>query len=335
MSLCADNTPLFTPETRSAWQEVWYMKLNATHPWRALWLRFTVLVRADGSKRIAETWALSFSRGGDDTVTKAGFKNTYPIEQFVNDGDGFHIDTCHFSDEHTHGEVRGADASIRWDLRMESGGQPAFDFVPRSFKRLGVKNRALTVFEDFRFTGWSEVNGVRSEWKAAPGMQGHLSGPKNGHSWAWAHCGMFHDEQGEPFPCIFDGLSARARLGKRRSSPLLTVTCVEFEGQRHVQDGLWRALRSPSEYDATGWRFEVCNGPWRFVGNIHANVDDFAGATYEDTDGKNLYCHNSKVSDMSLDVFHRAEKLRSLNACGTAAYEFVTRSPHPDVAFLV
>jgi hypothetical protein len=334
------NRPLWRPGSADhAHQEVWYLKLNDPEAGRALWLRFTLLLRADGSKRVAETWAISFERRAGGQVVKIGAKNTYPSSDFTVAGEdgaaGFRINGCTFSDRHTAGEVKSAAHSLRWDLSLSEIHPGAFDFVPASLRRLGlVRNTAVNLFEDLSFTGWTEVDGERFRWEHAPGMQGHLAGPKNGHSWAWAHCNTFLDGEGRPAPLLFDGLSARARLGGRWATPLLSTFYLCHQDREYVMNRFRDAIRVRSKYSPGIWTFELRPPGMSFRGTIRAGLGDFAGVTYEDTDGSLLYCYNSKVSDMTIEAAGEGQCER-FEALGTVAFEFVTRERHPDIPLII
>lgn len=337
------NHPVWDPAAAhpgTGHQEVWYLKMNDPSAGRALWLRFTLLIGATGQKRVAEVWAISFEKQASGEVTKVGLKNTYGLDAFtpIMDADvpAFRIGECSFSDHHTRGEVRSDDHTVRWDFEMKTASPCTFDFVPTSLRRLGlVKTMAVTVFEDWRFTGWSEVDGAHAAWNDAPGMQGHLAGPKNGHSWAWGHCNCFVDEEGRPAPCIFDGLSARARLGKSMATPHLTTLYFHYRDTDYCFNRPRDALRTKSRYGPLEWEFETGVGRLLFRGQIRAELGDFAGVTYEDTDGSFLYCYNSKVSNMTMRVYRGGTLEQTLTAAGTTAFEFVTREKHPDIPLLI
>lgn len=339
------NHPVFDPAAvpASGWQEVWYLRCNDPESGEALWLRFTLLVRCDGSKRVAETWAIHFHKHPDGGVDKTGMKNTHPLAAFrieytaphANTA-AFHIADCFFSDQHTFGEVATAEHSIRWDLTITPAQSLAFDFVPAALRRLGlVKNMAITPCEDLRFSGWVEVDGHRRDWRAAPGMQGHLAGPKNGHSWAWAHCNMFVDDAASPQPVILDALSARARLGSGRATPLLSTLYVHVGRHDLRCNGLRDVLRTKSAYGLQGWTFTARKGDWTIRGEIQGKQDHYAGLTYEDTDGSKLYCYNSKVSDMTLELRRGNDAPVRCFSKGTTAFEVVTREKIPGIPLVI
>lgn len=337
-----DNRPFWSSALEGpgkGFQEVWYLKLNARDGGRALWLRFTLLVRSDGSKRIAEVWAISFQKT-EWGIEKHAFKRTRKLECFAQleglDVPGFRIGECEFSNQGTHGQIERDGEQIRWELSMRQARELAYNFVPVPLARRGViKNAAQTVFEDLRFDGWSEINGERVEWKDAPGMQGHLAGPKNGYSWAWGHCNTFVDQDGSPADCIWDGLCVRARIGKTRHTPPLTSMLIAYGGQVFRFNRTLQVFRLPSQYDIDGWKFKADAGEVAFAGHVRAQAAQFAGVTYEDTDGSHLYCYNSKIADITLEVRRNGRVERVLTALGTVAYEVVTREQRADIPLLL
>lgn len=330
------NAPRFMEEAnKGGFQEVWYLKFNDTRMPRALWLRFTILVRQDRKKEVAEVWAIFSNRTGGKTQ-KAGLKNTYPLSSFMPlENSGIGIGENWLTERGTAGSLQGDSAAISWNFDITEGAGGGYDFVPASLRRLGlVKNRAVTVFEQQYYTGWCDVNGECFEWKAAPGMQGHLGGSKNGHSWIWGHCNAFVDDSGTPAPMTWDGLSARAHAGGVVLPPLTSMYLYTREitlSFNTVADML--CTKSSGAYD--GWKFTAVKSGYRVQGNLRAGLEDYAGVTYEDTDGSNLFCHNSKLSDMTLDVTDPGGGTRRYIASGTAAYEVVSRSPNPSVEFLI
>lgn len=335
------NTPVWHPCLEGpcrGFQEVWYLKLNAPDRARALWLRFTLLVRADGSKRVAETWAISFKPSGD-TVEKVGVKQTYRLDESRIEADPagtvFAAGPSAFGDQTLYGDIQSEQHRIRWELDMHPATPGGFDFVPASLAGRFVRNSAVTVYEDLRFSGWSEVDGERFEWRDAPGMQGHLAGPKNGHSWVWGHCNMFLDDAGNAVDCIWDGLSARARLGRCHATPPLTCMFVRLDGRDYCVNTAWRALRAKSSHDAMGWQFAFEDQGLSFLGNVQAAPEQFAGVTYEDTDGSHLYCYNSKISDMTLEIRRGGEMERLFHSTGAVAFEVVTREKREGVPLLI
>jgi hypothetical protein len=242
------NRPLWNPTAprgRKAFQEVWYLKVNDPDTNRALWLRLTLLISANGFRRIAETWAIFFQRNSTKDVTKLALKQTYDLSAFSSDADGtIRIGECELGANRTRGKITSKGKTISWDLQLQDGHEATFELLPRSLSRTGLlKNTAVTVSEDLRFDGTTEIDGVTHEWKNAAGMQAHLSGAKNGHSWVWGHCNLFVDEGGKPVPFLFEGMSAKARLVGKLASPKLSTFLFHYEGKAYHFNSLWDALR--------------------------------------------------------------------------------------------
>lgn len=330
------NTPHFLKNAgQRGFQEVWYLKFNDLQAARALWLRFTVLIGRNRSKEIAEVWSIFFDRGQKE-VKKVGVKQTFPLTSFtvLNDRE-FHIGENVFKETGTSGAIEDGSNRIQWDFSITPGPPENHDFIPKSLKRLGLThNAALTVHEHQFYSGWCEINGDRFDWKVSPGMQGHLSGPRNGHSWVWGHCNTFTDETGSPAPLLWDGLIARASIGKIVLPPLPSMY-FRLENQHWVFNTLRDTVRVNSSHGYNGWQFTAEKRGFRFAGNIMARLEDFAGVTYEDTDGSNLYCHNTKVCDFSLSITTPGESPRWYFAHGSTAYEVVTREAHPGITFII
>ena len=330
------NEPYFNREERTGgFQEVWYLKFNNVEAARALWLRFTVLIRNDKSKEVAEVWAIFFD-ANDGSVHKVGIKNTWPIASFENmETQGLRIEHNSLLPDRTEGSVSDDNHQLRWSLFLKPLNNLQFDFVPAMLPRFKlVKNTAATVYENLAFSGWCEVDGARYEWTNAPGMQGHLSGPRNGHSWAWGHCNCFSDPSGAYAPVVWDGLCARAPLGKGAAPPLTSMFFRIGDKTYHVNT-MRDVLRSRSHYDFDQFTFRVKKCGVLFEGTVSARLEDYAGVTYEDTDGSLLYCHNSKISDMILSVTHANGATTEYKANRAVAYEVVSREAHPNVPLLI
>lgn len=320
----------------TAFQEVWYMKLNDPAQGRAVWLRFTLMMSANGFRRIAETWAVYFQRNAGHEVSKLAVKQTHDIQAFSKIGeDGIQIGDCQFTSEGTRGSILSKGHSIKWDLQIRTRTMGSFNLVPDPIGKSGlVKNSVVTVGEDLLFTGTTEVDGQKQEWKDAPGMQGHLSGPRNGHSWTWGHCNAFLNNKGQPASFLFEGLSARAALGPI-PAPKISSFYFHYQGTPHCFNTLNSPFTLKSQNTLTEWNFHAERGDLTFRGMAKAEIKDFAGLTYEDTNGSYLYCANSKLSDMQVVVYRNGRLEEAFYANGTAAFEVVSRVKNPYVPLLI
>lgn len=335
------NTPIWSSlpkESREGFQEVWFLKVNDPSSQRALWLRFLLLTSENGFRRVAETWAVVFHRKENREISKLALRQTYDIHAFseLSGGAGVRIDRCELSDTHTRGQIQYKGRSIQWDLAIQPAQASSFNFVPDALAKVGlVKNRAFSVGEDLRVSGTTKIDGETHSWNLAPAMQAHLSGPRKARSWVWGHCNTFANEQGQPVPFVFDGLSAQTAWNGPIPSPRFSTFYFRYQNQEFRFNSIWDVLRSRSNHSLTEWTFEAERGDYRFRGKMTAELRDFAGLTYEDTDGSYRYCTTSQLSDLTVWVYKRGKLDATLSSQGTAAYELISRDRNPYVPLLI
>jgi hypothetical protein len=165
-------------------------------------------------------------------------------------------------------------------------------------------------------------------------MQGHLYGPKSGHAWVWGHCNTFLNEAGKSAPFLFEGISAQTQMGPM-VTPRLSSFYFHYRGENYYFNTLKDLLFLKSKNTLNQWNFKADRGDLSFTGYAKAEHKDFAGLTFEDTDGSLLYCANSKLSDMKILVYRRGKLEATFTATGTASFEVVSRSKNPYVPLLL
>jgi hypothetical protein len=109
---------------------------------------------------------------------------------------------------------------------------------------------------------------------------------------------------------------------------------VRLGGETFAFNTVSDIFRAKSRPSLTAWTFSVQRGGVLVEGVVHAEPGIFAGVTYEDTDGSAIYCHNTKIADMRLTV-RRGNAVQYFQSTGAAAYEFVTRTPNPEIMFVL
>ncbi|MBI2605409.1 MAG: hypothetical protein HYW49_04940 [Deltaproteobacteria bacterium] len=313
--------------TREGFYEVWYFKLN--HAEGALWLRLTLLSGQVGWKKAAEAWGIFFKprAAGVDHVA---VKRTLPLEEFSFSNDRVAVGKSFWSDGRTAGAIRSGANAIEWDLSFEPSPR-SFEHVPRALRALKLnRSTVVTPNPDLRFHGVFRVNGVAYACDGAPGMQGHIHGSKNADSWAWAHSNIADD--GAPF--VFECLTARLRMGGL-ALPLLSAFYLESGGQVFALNSLRDAIAIRSSWSLDGWEFHARKNEWSFNAAISAARAQFAGVRYEDTNGSSLFCHNSKVSSLDLEILRGGKLERRIRCSNACAYEVVSREKESDVRFLI
>lgn len=317
--------------------EVWHLKLNDPQGNQALWLRFNILSSSNGFRRVAETWAVFFQKNDQKETNKVALKQAFDIQHFKSLGEqGIRIGDCEFTANSTKGSIQSKGRTIEWDLKFAPAQAASFNLVPQTLSKMGlVKGQVGTIGEDLRFEGTSSIDGVKTQWTAAPGMQGHWCGPKNSHAWVWGHCNAFVNEQGVPVPFVFEGLTARTRLLGPIPTPQLSSFYFLYQGKEYVFNSVMDALRARSQNSLTEWQFQVDRGDISFRGKTTAQHRDFAGLTLEDTDASLLYCNTTQLADMTVLVYRRGKLEATLTSRGTASFDVATRGKNPYVPILV
>jgi len=343
----AANLPVWTPNRpkgKEQFQEVWFLKLNDRLGQNALWLRFTILVTKNGFQKMAETWAIFFHRENNKEISKTAAKQSFNIQSFEplsgREGRagsaGIRVENCQLTPNMTRGQVTSKGKSIQWDLAIHTVQNHPVSLLPDTVRKLGlVNNEAWTISEEMLFTGKVTVNGVNYEFANAPGIQGHWSGVRSAHSWVWGQSNSFQNEQGDPVPFIFEGLTSRPRLRGNLAGPRLSSFYFFYRGQHYLFNSLWDAFHLKSQSSITEWKFQADRGELSFRGVARADHKDFAGITFEDTDSSVLYCANSKLSNMSIHVYRRGKLEATFLSNGTAAFEVVSREKNPYVQALI
>jgi hypothetical protein len=334
------NAPVWTPNRprgRGGFHEVWHLKLNDRSGNRAIWLRFTLLITKNGFQKIAETWAVFFQREQNRDVTKWAAKQTYPISEFKTESPGsIRVGDSVLTPEFTRGKITSKGRQIQWDLKLQNLHELPVNLVPEALKKLRVvKNDVWAVSENLSAAGTVTIDGTVFEFSDASGMQGHISGPKNGHSWIWGHANAFVNERGEKANFIFDGITAKSRLPGSFSTPRISSFYFFYQGKHFHFNSVWDALQLKSKSTITEWNFQADRGDLSFRGQARADHKDFAGLTYEDTDGSLLHCANSKLSDMKIYIYRKGKLEATFLANGTAAFEIVSRRKNPYIKTLI
>ncbi|HOK10589.1 MAG TPA: hypothetical protein PLT82_13065 [Candidatus Hydrogenedens sp.] len=321
------------PDLKGYAYEVWYWKLNPIDGHWSLWFRFTLL--RNKFKSVAEVWGI-FTQKGTNTKEKQTYhtalKNTFPIEQCIYTADErpqilLKNNSVDFMT--THGKLEQNEKKLYWNLQLTPiAPQESFNFVPHTFWKLGlVKNYAVTVHEKILFNGVIETNEETTPVQNALGMQGHLAGIKQGHSWAWAHSCIFYDEDtGELSPLIIDILTARARLGKHILSPKLTTMFIHYEGQTYSLNSLNNILSIKSQYVPQHWELQLKTNTLEINVVTEAEIYTIVGVQYEDTDGTPLYCYNTKMATTKLYIRDIEKGTEKRFICpNKGAFEWVQR----------
>lgn len=297
----------------------------------------------NGFKRIAETWAVLFEKDSAGELTKTALKQTYDLSKFerLSSGSpdanlGVRIDENILSDQFTRGALSSKGNELSWDLRLSPRANRGFQFLPDLLSKTKlVSSDFSTIHEDLAIAGSSTLNGRTIQWNAGTGSMTHYYGRRFLHSWTWIHCNSFVDPDGKPADLIVDGLSMRPRLPALFAAPALASFYIRYRGVEYECNRIWDLFRTGVEQDMSSWKFEIHRGDLIFKGEVKIRNKDFAGLTFEDTDGTFLHCANSKLSDLTLWVYRSGKLESTLSSMGTAMFEIVSREKSPYVSVIL
>lgn len=327
------NSPFFQNFERC--YEVWYWKLNSLDNKFAFWYRFTIL--KSPSKSIVEIWGILTIRTSNTSQKSdyfiRGIKNSFDLSEIELSSEEnnslLRINQNFTNFRETNCFITDQKGFLKWNLFHKPVEEPlSYNFIPYTLWRMGLsKNYAVTTFENLTFEGEITYDGNIIPVKQAIGMQGHLCGIRQGHSWAWAHGNIFYDvETVEKVPLIVDILTARAKLGNTLVSPPISSVYIKYDNQIFSTSSIMDLLKVRSHYDHTFWKFSFNKSKHNFIIDINAEEDSIAGVKYEDTDNTNLYCYNSKMATIKLriiDTTNNREKI--LLSPNLSAFEWVQR----------
>jgi hypothetical protein len=315
--------------------ESWFLKANDPRGARAVWLKSTVFARADGRvPPVAEAWAIVFDRERGHVATKT----SVPFERarFSKGTLDVAVDGCELSLGRAHGEVASGGRRIAYDLTVGPERAKPIVHLPSLalYETPFPATKIVTPLADALLGG--ELRVQRSPqhdeerwdldgWRA---MIGHNWGRGHAHLYAWSHISSWDD--GAPDDLVFEGVSARVRMGPVLS-PMATAIFLRLGGEQIDLNGKEllgrnRGLISLRRWEATARG----DGGVRVGVELAAETDDFVGLHYPNPRGAMTYCLNTKLARARLDITLRGGRNISITS-RAAALEIGTRDPNHGV----
>ncbi len=296
--------------------EVWYGKFNFDKD-KAFWFRYTL---ENGLTQESALWAIFFN--GSTIVAQ---KKAFPLSEIKLENK-FTLPLGTLDDQALNGHLDG----MQWMLTFQHKNE-AFDPVPLLLKKLHLtKSLTQTPITNARFQGSINVRGTTYEIKNSPRMIGHVWGKKQALEWTWCHCNQFLSSD----DVVFEGLSARIPILKWPSPPL-TSLYIKYNGKIHLLNTLYNLITTRSTYGCGLWKFAAKNRDINLTGTASTRPEHIAVITYTDTDGSQLYCHNSKLADLELCVEEfKTGHTYIFKSDKKAALEWVTRSGFQGTQYL-
>ncbi|MCM2277287.1 MAG: hypothetical protein NDJ89_04370 [Oligoflexia bacterium] len=323
--------------------EVWYAKLNELPGQRSLWIGISLLASENGFRRVAEAWAVQAHRSASREVSKVAVKQTFELDSFLSPSiptsprsSSARLGECELRESLTRGTIRSKGQEISWDLTLAPRTEARYELIPAPLRKFRMTRSSVeTVQADAVFSGTIRVNGEVFRIDRAPGMQGHCSGSRPGHSWVRGHCNSFVTEQGQPGTLVFEGITARARLLGPMPSPWVSSLSFIYQDKTFAFHSLKDALRIRSSHSLTEWKFQAERGDIHFRGTCSAEHKDFAGLTFEDTNGSLIFCSSTNLADMRIHVYRRGKLEAAFHSASSAGLEIASRTKNPYVPLLL
>jgi hypothetical protein len=296
-----------------------------------VWIRYTVLAPRSDSPSCS-LWLLAMDPAAGVTARK----RTFPIEELSADAEPFRLQIGDATLES--GGAEGEFDDVRWSLRW-AGGR-GYDHV-----RPGLRRFATTVLTlpqgDVGISGEIRLGSRSLQLDRVRGAQAHLWGRAHAERWAWARCGDFRDQEGEPVPDTFvDGVAVHLRRAGREIGPLTPIV-GRIAGEDFHSTSPLRVLRNRATLGLTRWRFEAAAGSRKLIGEVEAEARLLAGVAYREPDDRPAYCYNTETGSMRLDVYRRQAlgrgwcREQTLIGRGRAHFEYGQRQPVPGVELVL
>jgi hypothetical protein len=286
-----DNAPRFRAGTDHV--ESWFVRTNDPAGPRALWLKATVLVRADGTS-VAEAWCSVF-----DGDRAAAFRQTLPLTEATFDPDGSSSVgplalRLGADDGSSRGELASERGTVRWDLTFARHpgalGEPMCLLPSRRLVDGGFpRNKLLTPFPVASFGGGLDWDGERWDLDGWVGMQGHNWGAAHSPEYAWGQCVFPGDE------AVVEAASGRIELG-RRSSPLFSMLVVRRGGREHRFDRIVDLWRQQPAIDFPRWSLRMRGRAGEATLRMEGAPEGMVCLGYDNPARATSYCLNSKTA---------------------------------------
>ncbi len=337
------------PHTQQASIESWHARFSDPTGQKALWLKFQVIVSQNGFTRLGEVSAIYFHRQPHQETQISAFRQIFDIRNYraqeTPEGISILIGGCEFSSRHTRGAIATQGKTFRWDFQIhnsEPSGQFNLIATRHPLSKLGwIEQRAVSPGENLNFVGktWistHQMSEQSTEWSHASGMQGHWAGAHLPYSWIWSHCNHFINSSGADTPFVFEGLNGRGRgFFGPTFYPRFRSFYFLYRGEEYAFNSMWDTFRSRSTNTLTEWNFQADRGALSFRGQVKADLKDFAGQSFEDTDGQTIYSSNAQLGQMTLWIYRAGKLEETLRSQGGVAFEIALRKPNPYVPILI
>jgi hypothetical protein len=310
---------------RRGYYEVYYLKWNDAASRTAGWVRYTLTSpRPEVGEPYTELWGIFFDAA--DPAASFGVRNRFGIEALAHRAEPFSvgIGEAELTATRATGQITptGGGPLLEWDLTLTPRDAPAKPF-PHAFMYAQEKFPATKIIvphQNSLFSGTLSAGGRKIAFVDAPGQQSHLFGSKHAQRWAWGHCNSFAEDP----EAVWEGLDAEVKLGP--AQPHFKYFYLKAFGREFWFNSLPQLVRNHSKWTPGGWRFEAVGEDATLRGTINSPADRFVTVGYMDPNGALLYCHNTKIATIRLELVDpHGAPLGELTSQEGCAVEYVDR----------
>jgi len=284
----------------------------------AFWIRYTLLVpAARPDAAVAELWAI-VSDGERGQIVAV--KETHPLGSAALARDRFSLRVGAASFEH--GSLRGSARTekhrVAWALDYDATEPPLLLLPEKLYEGSFPKAKSLVSAPLARFRGALDVDGRVIELDGWSGSQNHNWGARHTDRYAWGQVAGFDDEPRAFLECA----TAQLKLGPLWT-PAMTLVVLRI-GERTIRlNELTTAARAKSERTGFTWTFDSATREARVAGKLFAARERFVALRYDDPEGRDKICLNSKLAGCELRVQLAGEPERALHSVHGAAFEIL------------
>ena len=320
-------------ESQKGFYEVYYLKWNDLAVGVAVWLRYTLLAPIKGPAEVS-VWGIFFDT--KDPSKNIGLKNNFPLADARIERDVFYFAAgpSAIYDEGARGEIVQGANKMSWELKFEEPSLSLRHYPAPLYWGKFPKTKFLAPYLSMRLSGEFRLNDRRFTLNQLSAHQGHLWGTEMAHSWVWGNCNAFQED--ETF--CFEGISAQVKVGERLTPPM-TLLFFYWEGKLYRMSGPSHWVTNRSEHGLDRWHLEGKSGDLLFTGDIFARTEEMAGVRYQDPNGSERFCHNTKTADMKVQILRKRksgwEPIKAFSASHSAAFERVLSGLDPQVKLLI
>lgn len=303
---------------RGGHYESWFLRGNHPRDARAFWIRYTLFVPADGTrKQLGELWAIYFDGRAERVVAS---KQEYDIQSchFDKNGMNINIGPAHLESGRAEGSAQSEHHRIDWQLEYDDG-DPSLLLLPEAFYKAPFpKAKSVVSRPHVQFHGNLTVDGETIDVTGWHGSENHNWGSEHTHQYAWGQVMGFDNAPEAMLECA----TARVKVGPV-PTPRLTIACLRLEDREYRFNRMTTALTSRGHYRFFRWSFATRKGNTHLRVAIEADPAAFTGLTYYNPPGGNKTCLNTKIARCRAVLTDGGEQWELVSRNG-AAFEILT-----------